>query len=53
MRQYEVTFILYSLVSSLWKRLRLMAAGDDDARHAVGYKLARIDEWGKKYGVIK
>lgn len=53
LRQYEITFVLYSLVSSLWKRLRLMSDGDTTARHAVSYTLARIDEWGKKHGVIK
>lgn len=53
MRQYEISFVLYSLTSSLWKRLRLLADGDDAARRAVPYVLARIDEWGKKYGVIR
>lgn len=53
MRQYEITYVLYSLTSSLWKRLRMLADGDAGARHVVPYQLARIDEWGKKYGVIR
>ena len=46
-------YVLYSLTSSLWKRLRMLADGDAGARHVVPYQLARIDEWGKKYGVIR
>lgn len=52
MRQYEISYVLYSLASSLWKRLRLLADGDEAARYVVPYQLARINEWGKKYGVL-
>lgn len=52
-RQYEITYLLHILSSSLWKRLRLMADGSGLAEQTAHYQLAKLKEWGKKYGVVK